>query len=67
MFYEIFDKVLEIERTRAAVNKSDIIYREARLKRRIFEEHIENHIGVRILLQFNHDTDTLHRGLIVDI
>ena len=67
MLHEVFDKVLEIERTWTTVHKGYVVYREAGLERSVLEEHVQDNIGICVLLQFDDDADTLHGSLIIDI
>ena len=64
---EVLDQLLKVEGTRSAVHEGDIVHREARLKRRILVKHVEHHIRIRILLEADHDTHSLHCGLVVDV
>ena len=66
--YEIFDKVLEIEKSRTTVDQSDIVDREARLQRSVFEQGVQHDIRIRILFQtYDHTDSVLHSGLVIDV
>ena len=67
VLHEILDQLLEVQRARTTVHESHIVHREAGLKRRILVKHVQDDIGIRILLETDHDTDTLHRGFVIDV
>ena len=66
-FHEIGDHVLEGQRSRAALDKGDIVEREAGLKLGVLEQGVEHDVRVAALLYPDDDADTLAGGLVIDV
>ena len=65
--HKILYEFLQVERPRTAVHKSDIVDGETGLELGVLEEHVQHHIGVGILLQLDHDPDSVPCGLVIHI
>ena len=65
--HEGAEHILEVHRHRAAAYQSYVIDSEARLEGGVFEEGVENDIGVGTLLYADDHTDSLAGSFVVDI
>jgi len=64
---EIVDDFSQVEHSRPAVNKRNIVYREGGLQRGELVEVVEDHICHCVLLEVVNDTHTVAVRLIINI